>query len=224
MKMQAKFYKGVNKTPIEVQNTTHGKIEVYSLNDYQFLYDANVPKGRFTTWTCDGKGPFKLLIEDSYKEEMGKLYTESVNEVWLSFYKDLDTAKKKAYLQILLPVSIALLGLVALVQYVLPIDDSIKLYIVIAIVIGFFFFNKIINSRINTQVDGYREKTREAIRKIVGGKVFDDLMDSQDDWKKEFFKKKYVEQYGEDYDDDHTPTESYNEPGSDADSSDADAE
>ncbi len=224
MKMNKKYYNAINTTPIEVQETSHGKIEVHSLNKYKQLHDTYVPKGRFVTWVSDGKGPYKLLIEDEFAEVMGDLYTAPVNERWLDFYECLEKARNKANLTILLPVSISLILSVALVQYVLPIDDSIKLYISLAVIVGFFFLNKVVNKSINQKADDLRQTAITSIKGVVGEEKFEKLLDTQEEWKKEYFKKQYEAMYGEDSYEEHLPTEGDNQPGLDVDSSDADSE
>ncbi len=197
MKINAKYYNVINTTPKEIQQTSLGKIEIYSLNDYPELYNSHTPKGRFTVWVNKGGPDYKLLVEDEYYETLEPLYSSEINEVWLKFYNFITSSRKKMLLTILLPAGIILMGLIALINYVLPISEDASLYSTIGLFIVFFIINKFLTNKINKIVDASRDEHIDEIRNILTPLYFEELLTKQEDFVKEFYKKQYIEQYGE---------------------------
>lgn len=201
MKINAKYYNIINTTPLDVQNTDMGVVEVYSLNDYPQLFATHALKSKFTMWCCDGVGPYKLLIEDGYYETMGTLYSSDINTIWLDFYKNITISKKKSFLTILLPVFIIVFAILGFLNFTNFVPDESKVAVTLAFLVIVFIANTFVNKNVANKVKQMNLEAIDKIKGVVGATKFDELLDAQEAYVKEFFKKQYEETYGETYED-----------------------
>lgn len=199
MKINAKYYNIINTTPLDVQNTDMGVVEIHSLNDYPQLFATHALKSKFTMWCCDGVGPYKLLIEDGYYETMGRLYESDINSIWLNFYKDINVAKKKTFLTILLPVFLVIFFILGFLNFTDFVQDEYKFPITATFLIIVFIVNTFVNKHVAAKVKQMNLVAIDKIKTNIGGAKFDELLDAQEAYVKEFFKKQYEETYGEPY-------------------------
>ncbi|MFI3251738.1 MAG: hypothetical protein R3Y60_01220 [bacterium] len=208
MKINAKYFNQINTAPKEVQEFDGKTVEIYSFNDYPSLYTTYTNKKTFTMWSCNGDEHYKLLIDDGYHDVMGELYSEKVNSIWIQFYKDFHESKRKTIFTIFMPIGIIVFAILALVFFVLDLEDNVNTYIMIGVLIGFFVLNKFISNIVMERNKKINQGAILKVKNAVGDTTFDSLLDAQESYVNEFFKKQYVAMYGEEgYDDEVTDEE-----------------
>ena len=95
MKINGQVYAALEGTPYEVQQCGDHKIEIYVLDDYLDLFQEFVYKGKFAVWSSVDGVNYKLAVEKGYLTELKELYSDKVNNVWVTFWDDCDKVSKK---------------------------------------------------------------------------------------------------------------------------------
>lgn len=95
MKINGQVYAALEGTPYETQQCGDHKIEIYVLDDYLDLFQEFVYKGKFAVWSSVDGVNYKLAVEKGYLTELKDLYSEKVNNVWVTFWDDCDKVSKK---------------------------------------------------------------------------------------------------------------------------------
>ena len=108
MKMNYKMFKNINLEPVDVQEFENNKVEIYNLEETPY-FTQYAMRGRFSVWTGDGQGNYKVLIEKGYREESGRFYNKEVNQIWVNFFDQVDKANKKGFRLVMLPAIFVLL-------------------------------------------------------------------------------------------------------------------
>ncbi len=194
MKINAKYFDIINTEPIEIQETSNGKIEIHYLNDYPMIYNAYISRGQFTCWSNKGGTDYKLLIEKSFCEEMKDLYCKEINELWLEFYNYVAEAKKKAFVQHFLPLSIIMMVLIFLLNAFIPeAYSTVTLISSVVLIMIYFLGNNYLKLRANRAVGNKKNQTVDKIEELLGKDRFNEILDLQEKFTKDFFEQRKAE-------------------------------
>lgn len=190
MKINAHYFDHITSEPLEIQNIDDWTIEIYSLNDYQVIYDTYIKRGQFSCWCNKGGKTYKLLIEDTFHEEVKDLYTKEVNAHWIEYYNQIDIIRTNSLKFHFIPSTVIAFGLILLLSILIP-QSLTTLSFILALVVGGCYllttnYFKIKNSRRSAVK---KNEAVDKIEKLLGKTRFNQILDKQEKYTKEFYKQ-----------------------------------
>lgn len=183
MKMNKRLYNVSVTTPFVTQTLNNDvRCELHYMNENPF-YAQYALKGNFAVWsTLDGK-TYKLYIDRGYYEVMKDLYDVTTNNIWLDFYDDIGSLRKK-YLSYSLPVSILIIVISFYIStYVLKNNNIFLFGMLFTVIFGVFLANKFMTNLMNKKKYIYINQ----IKKKKGSKKFEKIIEAQTKYSEKFF-------------------------------------
>ncbi|MFI3329485.1 MAG: hypothetical protein R3Y05_03225 [bacterium] len=194
MKINNKYFDKINTEPFLVQEVSAGTIEFYDLKDYPEIYNSVVGNGRFYFWSINNTDVHKILLEESYYNELKDLYCKRVNEVQLDFFRDINAIRKGIVTKFFTPLAIIILILFGLIYALVPSDQSgLQIGLYAFVLILFIVFNMKLNKKINMDVTNCNVEAVNKIKGILGADKYESLLDKQEAYIEEFYKKQRAE-------------------------------
>ena len=188
MKINQKLYVlGDSQTPIEVQEFDGRKVELYYLEDEVVKTDF-INKSQFAVWSSvDGKN-YRLFLEEGYYNAVPKLYSQTVNQIWVNFWDTTESITQKTSRFILIPMMVVCIGL-CIASFFIP--GNTASYIIIGILIAAFIAMIVVNSVTRKKVMAENIKSRDLISKELGQEEFDNILKAQKDYMDAYYQAMY---------------------------------
>lgn len=188
MRLNPKVFELANGIePQERQEFDGRVVEIYYMNDFDEVYQANCPKGKFALWTSNDGFNYRLFIEKGYYEQLSELYSDKVNKIWLDFWDKCDETTKKYNFKVMLPLALGCLIAYLLISTLW--DSSAAIYVEFGIlalfIVGLFALNKVTKNKLAI----YNQESVNEIKKVTGSKHFDELMTMQKTYIDEYFEE-----------------------------------
>lgn len=188
MRLNPKVFELANGIePQERQEFDGRVVEIYYMNDFDEVYQANCPKGKFALWTSNDGFNYRLFIEKGYYEQLSELYSDKVNKIWLDFWDKCDETTKKYNFKVMLPLALGCLIAYLLISTLWKSDAAIyvEFGILALFIVGLFALNKVTKNKLAI----YNQESVEEIKKVTGSKHFDELMTIQKTYIDEYFEE-----------------------------------
>lgn len=173
--------------PVATQEFDNRLIEIYYMNDFEDVFSQNAPKGKFALWTSADGFNYRLFIEKGYYENLGELYTDKVNKIWLDFWDKCDDTTKKYNFRIMLPlaaVCLILFFVISNIDALASVAAYIQFGVLAVFIVGMLFMNKFVKNKLaflnNESVKGIKDE--------VGEKHFEELLEEQKKYIDDFFE------------------------------------
>lgn len=178
---EKQFYQSTTE-PFETQEMSNGqKIELHYMNEEPF-YMENINKSRFLAWaSADGKN-YKLFVDKGLYEVTSELYSQDVNEIWMSFWAKVDKMRKNYIFFIMLPMLAVFLIAFILISILIP--NTMWVLIVALVVV--LFASMFASSMLSRKMQMANINAATEVRTKIGVDRFKELVDAQD---------KYIEKY-----------------------------
>lgn len=179
MRINPKIYYTVSTEPFDIQELEDGvKVELHSLNQNEALFNEYAPKAKFAIWSTIDGSCYKLLLEDSYYERLRELYGKRVNQCMVTFWKRVETDRKRIMKLFFIPISIILIAVFTiLIFFPTLLGNNGQLVVMGVTLVGFIIANMFINKKVDGIINKHNSEAVEKIKNIVGHKHFEELMD-----------------------------------------------
>ena len=185
MKYNEKQFYQSKTEPFETQEMSNGqKIELHYMNDEPF-YMENINKSRFLAWaSADGKN-YKLFVDKGLYEETSELYSQDVNEIWMSFWAKIDKMRKNYIFYIMLPMLAIFLVAFILISIFIPNTMWVLIVALVVVLFGSLFASSMLSRKMQmANINAANE-----VRSKIGVDRFKEIVEAQD---------KYIEKYYQD--------------------------
>ena len=193
MRLNPKAYKLADGyTPIETQEFDGRIVEIYNMDDFDMLYNQNVPKGKFVLWTSENGKDYRLFIEKGFHNEVKELYTAQINKIWLDFWDQCDDVSKKFNFRILLPlclVCIVLYIIISLINAIASFAIYLKIGILAIFIIGMIVLNRLTKNKIAD----LNKSSVALIKESLTEEGFENVLERQRTYIDDFFEAKQKE-------------------------------
>lgn len=183
MKLNPKVYKAIKGEPFMKQNIEGKEIEFYYMEETPFMNEY-AGKGRFALWTSDGAN-YRVLIEKTYYEALGKFYEEPINAIWINFLDKVGKLSTKMRLFYTIPLIIVYIIVAAISTMYFPDQLLLTLIIMVIVVIG---FNMVRAQLLNRRAHAENTKAQEQIRNELGEDLFEEMIKAQEEHYKNYFR------------------------------------
>lgn len=182
-KFNYKYFKNIKSSPMVVQQTDKGVVEIHSLNE-SIYYDEYISKGRFFFWSSDGN-VVRLVIEEGYFEELRGFFVEKVNAQWIKYYDSTEQIRSRYMKRYLFPgmIGYSIVSFVAIMVF-----PKASMYILVAILLIVILLSKTFSNKLNDQFNLRHNEAIANIKKIVGKREYKELLDKQEKYRNKFYK------------------------------------
>lgn len=182
-KFNYKYFKNIKSSPMVVQQTDKGVVEIHSLNE-SIYYDEYISKGRFFFWSSDGN-VVRLVIEEGYFEELRGFFVEKVNAQWIKYYDSTEQIRSRYMKRYLFPgmIGYSVVSFVAIMVF-----PKASMYILVAILLIVILLSKTFSNKLNDQFNLRHNEAIANIKKIVGKREYKELLDKQEKYRNKFYK------------------------------------
>ena len=182
-KFNYKYFKNIKSSPMVVQQTDKGVVEIHSLNE-SIYYDEYISKGRFFFWSSDGN-VVRLVIEEGYFEELRGFFVDKVNAQWIKYYDSTEQIRSRYMKRYLFPgmIGYSVVSFVAIMVF-----PKASMYILVAILLIVILLSKTFSNKLNDQFNLRHNEAIANIKKIVGKREYKELLDKQEKYRNKFYK------------------------------------
>ena len=182
-KFNYKYFKNIKSSPMVVQQTEKGVVEIHSLNE-SIYYDEYISKGRFFFWSSDGN-VVRLVIEEGYFEELRGFFVDKVNAQWIKYYDSTEQIRSRYMKRYLFPgmIGYSVVSFVAIMVF-----PKASMYILVAILLIVILLSKTFSNKLNDQFNLRHSEAIANIKKIVGKREYKELLDKQEKYRNKFYK------------------------------------
>lgn len=178
--------------PVDTQEFDGRLVQIYYLDDFDSVYNQNVPKGKFAVWTSVDGTNYRLFIEKGFYSEVKELYSQPINKIWLDFWDQCDDITKKYNFRILIPLVLVCLA-VYIILTIIPNIESWAMYAQVAIfvvfIVGLLLLNKVTKNKINE----CNKASVNLIKEELTPDGFDNVLEKQKNYIDSFFAEKQRE-------------------------------
>lgn len=193
MRLNPKVYQlAEGYEPIETQEFDGRLVQIYYLDDFDSVYNQNVPKGKFAVWTSVDGTNYRLFIEKGFYSEVKELYSQPINKIWLDFWDQCDDVTKKFNFRILMPLALVCLA-IYIILTIIPGIESWAMYVQIGIfvvfIVGLLLLNKVTKNKINE----CNKASVNLIKEELTPDGFDNVLEKQKNYIDSFFAEKQRE-------------------------------
>lgn len=193
MRLNPKVYQlAEGYEPVETQEFDGRIVQVYYLDDFDAIYNQNVPKGKFVVWTSANGTDYRLFIEKGFYHEVHELYTQPINKIWLDFWDQCDDVTKKYNFRILIPLAIVCLAIYIILNFI-PGIESWSIYAQLAIFIVFIGGMLVLNKLTKNKIAEYNKASVNLIKEELTPEGFDAIIEKQKEYIDRFFDEKQKE-------------------------------
>ena len=193
MRLNPKAYKLADGyTPIETQEFDGRIVEIYNMDDFDMLYNQNVPKGKFVLWTSENGKDYRLFIEKGFHNEVKELYTAQINKIWLDFWDQCDDVSKKFNFRILLPLCLVCIVLYIIISLINAIA-SFAIYLQIGILAIFIIGMIVLNRLTKNKIADLNKSSVALIKESLTEEGFENVLECQRTYIDDFFEAKQKE-------------------------------
>lgn len=162
-------------TPIETQEFDNRKIELFYMNDFDVILNEYINKGQFAAWSSVDGTNYRVFVEKGYYEEVGELYSQKINKIWVDFWDVTDKISNGYSKKILLPVGIVIIAAIIGCSFISVYGNYISIGILILAMILMLFGNGYVKKKImQANLDA-----RNLIIDDMGQENFDKLLEKQ---------------------------------------------
>ncbi len=178
--------------PVDTQEFDGRLVQIYYLDDFDSVYNQNVPKGKFAVWTSVDGTNYRLFVEKGFYSEVKELYSQPINKIWLDFWDQCDDITKKYNFRILIPLVLVCLA-VYIILTIIPNIESWAIYAQVAIfvvfIVGLLLLNKVTKNKINE----CNKASVNLIKEELTPDGFDNVLEKQKNYIDSFFAEKQRE-------------------------------
>jgi hypothetical protein len=182
-KFNYKYFKNIKSSPMVVQQTDKGVVEIHSLNE-SIYYDEYISKGRFFFWSSDGN-VVRLVIEEGYFEELRGFFVDKVNAQWIKYYDSTEQIRSRYMKRYLFP---GMIGYSVVSFVTIMVFPKASMYILVAILLIVILLSKTFSNKLNDQFNLRHNEAIANIKKIVGKREYKELLDKQEKYRNKFYK------------------------------------
>jgi hypothetical protein len=182
-KFNYKYFKNIKSSPMVVQQTEKGVVEIHSLNE-SIYYDEYISKGRFFFWSSDGN-VVRLVIEEGYFEELRGFFVDKVNAQWIKYYDSTEQIRSRYMKRYLFP---GMIGYSVVSFVTIMVFPKASMYILVAILLIVILLSKTFSNKLNDQFNLRHSEAIANIKKIVGKREYKELLDKQEKYRNKFYK------------------------------------
>ena len=179
-------------TIFETQEFDGRIVEIYNMDDFDMLYNQNVPKGKFVLWTSENGKDYRLFIEKGFHNEVKELYTAQINKIWLDFWDQCDDVSKKFNFRILLPLCLVCIVLYIIISLINAIA-SFAIYLQIGILAIFIIGMIVLNRLTKNKIADLNKSSVALIKESLTEEGFENVLERQRTYIDGFFEAKQKE-------------------------------
>ena len=189
MKINGQVYAALEGTPYEVQQCGDHKIEIYVLDDYEDLFAEFVYKGKFAVWSSVDGVNYKLAVEKGYLAELKELYSDKVNNVWVTFWDDCDKVSKK-FSRLMWLILGVFLAIFAVFAWVLKDkNQDVSMWGSIGTAAVAFFLIIFLKKITTAKIEEANAKSLNTLKEHFGEEKFNKLLEQKREYIDAYFEK-----------------------------------
>lgn len=192
---EGKDYEPIPSTPIEVQTVKGHQVEIYYMNDYKDVLEEFTRQNKFAVWSSKDGINYRLAVEKDYYQELKELYSDKVNESWLSFWDNCDVIQRNFSRHFVLPItSVVIILFLLLANWnnlfkAAQMPSSVSLGLTIGVPLVYLVIMMVLRKNVINKITSEQQRALKDIKEYFGEKKFDSLLKSQRTYIDHYFDK-----------------------------------